>query len=523
MAESVTSTEQAVSRIWDMANYSDKLSLSQTIQIFRDNWRDIILEELRNCFDSEESRQRLAPLITTEMNVCKMVIEKTALVYKEPAIRYAEVGEVEAEDGEMEGVHDERYDDVCEEARLNHVMQAADEYTRLVNHVLLRPVVRRGKMNVDIILPDNFDIYSDPNDFMDIVAIRYYVGQLSTAPQAKYSADIRESVMWVKRPIMFTSGQQTRMVEPGIYRIKQGQAIGDWFFEENPYFTTGKNGEKEYILPFVLTHKDYPIDRLLNFSNGSSIAESAVMFAVLMTMANELMKYQSYLMLVFSGPNDIKLPANIKVGPGNIFKAENGGQVSAIDVQAKIREFIDAIHSRVSTFAAQQGIPPSAFTLTGQPQSGYSLKVDRSTLVDIRNKSIPSFRYFEDELFEVMRVVNNHAFAGITKMLIPDSAEFHIDFAEMKFDPSPDEQMRKDTFDLSNNLVTPVDLIIRDNPDLSEDDAMALWQKNKMITASKVAAPLRQPGQINQPDALEQKKVETPDMVGKPKDEAKPS
>jgi hypothetical protein len=95
----------------------------------------------------------------------------------------------------------------------------------------------------------------------------------------------------------------------------------------------------------------------------------------------------------------------------------------------------------------------------------------------------------------MMKIVNNHAFGGNGEKEIPSEAEFHIDFAEMRFEPSPDEQMRKDTFDLSNNLVTPVDLIMRDNPDLSEDDAMALWMKNKAITAAKVAAPLRQPGQ----------------------------
>lgn len=495
MANPVTSTEQAVSRVWEMANYSDKLSLSDAIAIYRDNWREQIRSELDSMFDSQAARQRLYPLITTELNTCKTVIEKTALVYKQPATRWAEYGEVKTEDGETEGAHLERYNELVEECQLDHVMQAANEYTRLVNHVLLRPVVRRGKMNVDIILPDNFDIYTDPYDFMDVLAIRYYIGALTANRTMGQQVDTRESVMWVKRPMVFVTDSREELIQPGIYTIKHGQPSKDWRYEENPYFTTNENGEKEYILPFVLTHKDYPIDRLLNFSNGSSIAESAVMFAVLMTMQNEIMKYQAFKILVFSSPNDVQVPDGLLIGPNNLLKAPNGGQITAVDFQAAIREYGEMVLQRVSTALAQQGIPPSAFTLTGQPQSGYSLKVDRSTLVEIRDKEIPNYRNIEKQLFEMMKIVNNHAFGGNGEKEIPSEAEFHIDFAEMRFEPSPDEQMRKDTFDLSNNLITPVDLIIRDNPDLSEDDAMALWMKNKAITAAKVAAPLRQPGQ----------------------------
>lgn len=502
MANPVTSTEQAVSRVWEMANYSDKLSLSDAIAIYRDNWREQIKSEIDSMFDSQDAKNRLFPLITTEINTCKAVIEKTSLVYKQPAIRWAEYGEVETEDGETEGKHLERYEELVEESQLDHVMQAANEYTRLVNHVLLRPVVRRGKMNVDIILPDNFDIYTDPYDFMDILAIRYYIGALSTQRNISQKVDTRESVMWVKRTMVFVQDNSESVIQPGIYTIKHGQPSKDWRYEENPYYIdtvkTAPDGsqytDREYVLPFVLTHKDHPIDQLLNFSNGSSIAESAVMFAVLMTMQNEIMKYQAYKILVFSSPNDVQVPDGLKIGPNNLLKAPNGGNITAVDFQAAIREYGETVLNRISMAMAQQGIPPSAFTLTGQPQSGYSLKIDRSSLMDIRDKEIPNYRRIEAELFEMMRIVNNHSFGGNGEKEIPTDAEFHIDFAEMRFDPSPDEQMRKDTFDLSNNLVTPVDLIMRDNPDLSEDDAMALWMKNKAITTAKVAAPLRQPG-----------------------------
>ena len=502
MSDPVNTTNDVITRIWDMASYSDKLSLSQAIQIFRDNWRQIIRAEINNLFDSQEARDRLCPLVTTELNVAKTVIEKTALVYKKPAKRWAEVVEVKNADGEMEGVDNERYDELVEESQLDHVMQAANEYTRLVNHVLLRPVVRSGKMCVDIILPDNFDIYTAPDDFMEIVAIRYYVGSLQGAINAKIgpaqTQDTRESVMWVKSPMLFTQGDETAIVNPGIYHIRSKEKINDWLktFEENPYFTTDEKENVEYILPFVLTHKDFPIDRLLNFSNGSSMTESAVMFAVLMTQANELMKYQAYKLLVLSAPGDINVPDGMKVGPGIALKMPHGGSINSVDFQAAIKEFVQSIHDRVATFMAQQGIPPSAFTLTGQPQSGYSLKIDRSTLVEIRDKEIPNYRHIENCLFDMMRVVNNHSYAEIKEKLIPDSAEFHIDYAEMGFDPSPDEQMRKDTFGLANNLITPVDIIMRDNPDLSEDDALTQWMKNKATVAQRTATPLRQPGQV---------------------------
>jgi hypothetical protein len=337
---------------------------------------------------------------------------------------------------------------------------------------------------------------------MSIVAIRYYVGSL-VQPQNRQvpgagNTDTRESFMWVRKPLLFTQGEETELIQPGIYRIKNKQKIREWGFEENPYFTiNAKTGEKEYILPFILTHKDHPIDRLLNFSNGSSISESAVMFAVLLTQANELMKYQAYLLLVMSAPAGVELdiPPGIKVGPGNLLKAPNGGSVTAVDMQARIKDFVEAIHQRVSTFMVQQGIPPSAFTLTGQPQSGYSLKIDRSTLVDIREKEIPNYRCIEKELFEMVRVVNNHSYKGIADKMISDSAEFHIDFAEMRFDPSPDEQMRSDTWGIANGTLTPVDVMLRENPDMSVEDATAQYLKNKAMMGAAMKQPLKQPGE----------------------------
>jgi hypothetical protein len=218
------------------------------------------------------------------------------------------------------------------------------------------------------------------------------------------------------------------------------------------------------------------------------------MFAVLMTQANELMKYQAYKLMVLSAPGDINIPDGMKVGPGVAIKMPNGGTINSVDFQASINEFVRSIHERIATFMAQQGIPPSAFTLTGQPTAGYTLKIDRMTLTEIRDKEIPNYRHIEKALFDMMRMVNNHSYAEIKEKLIPEDAEFHIDFAEMGFDPSPDEQMRKDTFDLSNNIITPVDIIIRDNPDLSEDDATTLWMKNKVTTTQRTAAPLSQPG-----------------------------
>jgi hypothetical protein len=480
----VGSTEQAVAAIEAAAYIYDKTALTESILIFRDNWNDLIEQGLKDTFENPEVRARIKPLITTELNLLKRVIEARAMVYKRPAERLA-VNEITEE----EESGDERYQEIVEESDLNLVMKAANQYTELINHVLIRPVIRKDKMTYDIILPNNFDIYTDVNDWNEILAIRYQSGV------SPYGTTQPVCTLWVKAPMVFTHQNETRVIEPGVYTYKDVMKMAQWEYKEFPYVADGEN-----ILPFVLTYKDYPIDQLLNYSNGSSIPETTIAIAIALAQLGELMKYQSFIQLAVQAPGAVEIPKNMPTGPGTIWKMGEGAVVNSIDVQARIKDFWDVIKERASLFLAQQGIPPSSFTLTGQPQSGYAMKIDHSQLNEIRENALPYWRSFEKKLFELTRMVNN---TDMKDKPISENAEFKIDFAETSFEPSPDEKQREWTFLISQNAATATDLIKTNNPDLDDDEAMVKYAKNKAINTARTITPIVQPGTIQQGNTVE--------------------
>ena len=70
-----------------------KLAVKNLIDVYKDDWDGIILDELAKQFNKLNAKT-LRPLITKELNLIKKITNETALVYKTPAMRTAIVGEV---------------------------------------------------------------------------------------------------------------------------------------------------------------------------------------------------------------------------------------------------------------------------------------------------------------------------------------------------------------------------------------------------------------------------------------------
>jgi len=473
-----TETEKIVKQIWNAAKYYDKQALRDSISIYNDSWVDIIDFQLRLQFSDPDSLKNLRPLISTEMNLCKKVVDETAMVYEDKAIRTA------TKDGAEDS--DKRYEEIVAESHIDSVMKTVNRYTQLLNHVLVRPVVRRLKLEYDIILPDNFEIYTSCEDWRDIVAIKYYIGERPQFKRDFYAAglssgdvvmkpgsltDEREGYLWVRVPIEY----DRITFEPGVYKFDPKKNTMDWkaSWRENEY----KDAEGNAVLPFMLTYKEWPVDSLLNFSKDSSVSETAVDFAIYWTMLNEQMKFQSFKQMVITAGLDLTLPGELKTGPAKVFvlKSENNNAgIEVLDMQSDIKTFEENIQHRAAMFLAQYGISASQFTLSGTPQSGYSMKIDREPLMEIRNNQIEFYRMFEKDLFELTRIVNN---TDLPNRSISVDAEFHIDFSEVDFDPTPDEDARYWTFKFTNNLATPIDYLMEKNKDLDEDGARILFEK----------------------------------------------
>jgi hypothetical protein len=80
--------------------------------------------------------------------------------------------------------------------------------------------------------------------------------------------------------------------------------------------------------------------------------------------------------------------------------------------------------------------------------------------------------------------------------MIDVKAKLKIDFGEIQFPLSMDERGRNMSINIMNNIKTPVDFIMDDNPDLTKDEAIKQYNENKAFNENQKAVilPVQQPG-----------------------------
>jgi hypothetical protein len=519
-----------------------KRFVQNIINIYKDNWSYIILEEL-NRQVSKETFDSLKFLTSQELNVLKRVVNELSVVYKNPAQRTAILeNDLTVEDGDINvnPIELEMYQEIISKTNKDEALKAVNQYTNLTNNVMLKPTWRNNKLEYDLYLFNNIEIYTNPEDWKEIVAVKYYNGldveadnyytggsyfglnSASYLPSMKVEADkgfggeliqgYYSAVVWVKEDIgncgIIEDNGSTKTLEGGkIYTVKTTkdcEYVSE--VEDIPYL----DEEGKPILPFVLYNRVYPVDSLLNFTVGNDLRDLTVNVAILLIYLNTVEKYQSFKQLVFNTDDPESIPSNVKTGPTDVivnYTKEGSGSVEVLDLQTDIKAKYEIIKERIVNVLAGYGISPQNFTMSGSPTSGFALKISNIGKIESREAQLSLYRNKEQELFNIERIVWNYH--NPTNKL-DENAKLMVDFAEMKFPKSPDEQITKDEFDLRHNVKTEIDLIIRDNPDLTKEQAEVLYQENKTVNQANAPQPiqlntLQQPGGTN---ALQQEEEE---------------
>jgi len=505
------------------SNNTVKIAIEELIDIYQDNWDHLIECELYDQFSYKEF-ERLKFLKTKELNLLKRVINETSLIYKHEPKREAiiESGKIDQTTQKEIVQVDENYEKAIKDTDINIISQEINKYTNLTNHVLERIVYRDGKLDFDIITFDNCEVWSHPEDWKRIIAIKYYIGlnvpksysttgsdSVSTAeidpkyrtpqkhdiPLAKYKKAYLWTLEDIDMPIVDEKGIMTEKAIKGyVYELRQiGEEEQIVHKEENPY----RDPDGKVILPFILYSKNYAVRQLLDFTTGNDLRDLNMNVAVNMVHINALFKYQSYKQMVLRVGDPTAVPKNFQLGPAEIaIIGDENGDMSVLDIQTNINILWETLQKRIVTVLSQYGISPENFTLSGTPQSGFSIKMNNIAKLEYREAQIPLYRKYEQKRFDVIRAVwNEHHPVDSEK--ISDRARFKIDFAEIQFPLSPDEKSKQFMFLKQNNAKTDIDLIMEINPDLTEEEAKIVYEKNKAFNEANrvMLQPAQQPGQ----------------------------
>ena len=94
---------------------------------------------------------------------------------------------------------------------------------------------------------------------------------------------------------------------------------------------------------------------------------------------------------------------------------------------------------------------------------------------------IALWRMYEKDLYEIERVITEYN--GIS---LPPSDKFRVDFEEVEYPKTVQDQITKDTFDLEHNLTTEAKIMVRDNKDLTVEEAQKIIDENESINSTEI-------------------------------------
>ena len=148
-----------------------------------------------------------------------------------------------------------------------------------------------------------------------------------------------------------------------------------------------------------------------------------------------------------------------------------------------LQELTNLIDYHIIQIALSKGLNPNNFIAEVKATSGFSKVVDMINEIGQREELLDPARNYENELFNIIRRINNthvNESRGMLK-LIPEDCTISVDFADISSPKTVEETWNEREKKLTHNMASVVDFIMEENPDLTREQAEELLRNNKLI------------------------------------------
>ena len=147
------------------------------------------------------------------------------------------------------------------------------------------------------------------------------------------------------------------------------------------------------------------------------------------------------------------------------------GAYNITSPQGNIVEAIENIKFQMEMIAMNNHLWIQWAESGGEVPSGISLMIKDMERKEDYYDDIALWRLYEQDFYNVERVI-----AEYNGVSLPE--EFGVDFEEVEYPKTVQDQILKDNFDLENNLTTQAKIMVRENKDLSLEQAQKIIDKN---------------------------------------------
>lgn len=461
MSETKTLVDISVRKAKSQAEKERRLSMERRVNIYKDAWKDALIAEVNLQFH-EKTRANIRQMVDLSQNIIKRITKEISLVYKTEARRVAYT-ETKAKDENgivsIVRVPDERYQHIQSVFPTDLFMEQTNRYTNLCNESAIKISPRDEIVKLDLLTPDRFSVYQNEQDPTKIDAIEYEESFINT----KGKVDVN---------IMYWDVEGHHRVYDKNYIDITKTVLKDADNSEgvNPY------GDR---IPFVISHREYATDEVLDGTSGYDLESATVQVGVLLTYLNYVFKMASFKSLWMTGIDIKDLPQGLVLDPAWIISTTGkDAKIGTVDFQVALDALHGVVNGKIISIANNYGLSTDVLRMTIDASSGYALDIKRSGLTEQREAQVKLYRHTESEVFDVTRIVNNVEYPD---KKISEEAKFAIDFGDMR-KPNDTKEEREDwKFKISTNARSLVDYMISQNPDLTPEEAEAQLAKNTEI------------------------------------------
>ena len=225
------------------------------------------------------------------------------------------------------------------------------------------------------------------------------------------------------------------------------------------------------IIPFVFTHREDQIDSFY-VEGASDIVNCNEQVNIALTEMNLGMRFN-----MFGQPwvNGLRADQSmLRAGSNTILDMGEDGVYNITSPQGNIMEAIENIRFQIELVALNNHLFVQFAESGGEVPSGISLMIKDLDRKEDYYDDIALWRLYEKEFYDVERIIAEYN--GIT---LPE--EFGVDFEEVEYPKTIQDQIMKDDFDIKNNLTTRAKIMVRDNKDLTVSQAQVIIDENKIV------------------------------------------
>jgi len=341
---------------------------------------------------------------------------------------------------------------LLDEIDINKRLKQADRYAELTHKVGVLPRWTGSAVKLDILTPDRVLVSADPENPTEAKELSYVIRSEQNAGRP---APVNIWAVW------------TADTYSEVERSDMGMVTKTFLEQPNPYKR----------IPVAWFSIDESPDTFW-LDAGYPIVDLNENINALVTNLDIALDYQSFSLMVTTGlPSGTVIPIGvtrqINIPPTTM--GDVTGDAKYITPDAKLETVWKIVQEKIQWFAATFGVSVEGISGGSSYNSGFQLKLSKQGVID--HNVDKQDAYIESVRDTVQLAMDCSTIYGTVNF--PTDADITVKFGLQKVETNPLEEAQQDALDIANGIADPVTILMRRNPDMTEDDAIAFVDKIK--------------------------------------------